>query len=81
MEDMVRTQVIQNFKKFEEILSNLINYENKFKDIDNMMQTIDSLVKDKNRRDTCESMDPEQDLPEQDTQKYNMKDSSDEEDS
>ncbi|CAI2372718.1 unnamed protein product [Moneuplotes crassus] len=81
MEDMVHKQVIKNFKKFEEILSNLINYENKFKDMDNMMQTIDTLVKERNRRDTFDSLEPDKNMTGRNTSKTNNKNSSDEEES
>ena len=60
VENMIESKILKNFQKFEEILGNLMNYENKFKEIDNMMLTIDTLVKEKNSRDTTESFSIEQ---------------------
>lgn len=77
MEDLIKQQVVQNFSRFQDVLSNLVNYENKFKDMDNMMQTIDTLVKDRNRRDTVESMQPEKDTNGRDTDRSNIHNTSD----
>lgn len=46
MESLIETHIMQNLKKFDRVLNNMMNYEKKISDIDSRLKTLDTQMKE-----------------------------------
>lgn len=46
MENMIEIMIMQNLQKFDKVLQNMMNYENKVSEIDNRLKTLDTQMRE-----------------------------------